>query len=138
MSIRPKARAACAALACSTFLACGSRVADEALLFGHVWTLREMSGSRIPPGAEAGLFTAEFQADGQLSVRADCNRCSGRHEAAGGRMSISALACTRAFCAGTAPFDTDFVAQLGSAQGYDVGERRLTIRSERGRLVFDR
>ena len=56
----------------------------------------------------AGTFTLRFAEEGRLEVRADCNGCGGTYSLTGGRLSVSPLACTRAFCP-SAPFDTEYV-----------------------------
>ncbi len=82
-------------------------------------------------------FTAEFGSDGQVSVRADCNRCGASYESAGGTLSLGLMACTLAYCA-SAPLDTEYASVLQGAQSYDDSGDALTIRGPGGTLQFHR
>ena len=85
-----------------------------------------------------GRFAVEFRADGRVTVRADCNRCTGTYQADGSSLTIGPqLACTRAFCP-SAPLDEQYVAALASAISYEVRGDRLTILGQGGVLRFSR
>ena len=113
---------------------------DRDELRGREWVLQvfqhEDGSTTVPKG---DVFTLEFEDDESVSVRADCNRCSGSYDAPGSlRLRISALACTRAFCAETAPFDTEYVQQLNDANTYFLEGLILTVHTDDGVLIFDR
>ncbi len=77
--------------------------------------------------------------DGRASVIADCNRCNGAAVVGDNSVTLGpALACTRAFCSTSAPFDTKFVQILGTESVANVDGSLLTLRSERGILRFRR
>ena len=84
-------------------------------------------------------FTAEFAAEGRLSLRADCNRCSAGYTVDGGRLDVGLMACTRAFCVETAPLDTTYTTLVESAQTWSAsGDGRLELASDAGVLRFRR
>ena len=77
--------------------------------------------------------------DGRAAVRADCNRCNGLASVSGDVVTFDpALACTRAYCATSAPFDTAFVRLLADENRASIDGSTLTLRSERGTLRFRR
>jgi len=84
---------------------------------------------------EPGAYTAEFSAQGKVSARADCNRCSASYSAAGTSLEIGALACTRAYCGDDSLFD-DYVAALDGAATFERSSSSLVIRHPRGSLRF--
>ena len=85
--------------------------------------------------AEPGFYTADFAADGRVSARADCNRCSASYSAAAASLEIGALACTRAYCGDESLFD-DYVAALDGATSFERPGSSLVIRHSRGSLRF--
>ena len=77
--------------------------------------------------------------DGRAAVTADCNRCNGAAAIGDNTLTLGpALACTRAFCTTSAPFDTTFVQILGTESVASIDGSLLTLRSERGILRFRR
>jgi len=48
--------------------------------------------------ADPSLYTVRFGADGNLTARADCNRCAGPYRVAGATLTVGPLACTLAAC----------------------------------------
>jgi heat shock protein HslJ len=112
---------------------------DDEDLQGREWVLKVYQRNDGPTTVPRdGAFTIEFEDRDNVSVRADCNRCSGEYDATGDRLRISTLACTRAFCTETAPFDTEYVTQLDDARSYFVEGPLLTISTGDGLLIFDR
>lgn len=101
------------------------------------WGLQSfhMTGVSMESVVEPGLYTAEFTAEGRLSARADCNRCSSSYSAEGTRLEIGALACTRAYCGDESFFD-DYVAALDSATSFERTSSSLLIRHPGGSLHF--
>ena len=99
----------------------------------------ELQSFQIAGGAtgivEPGFYTADFAADGRVSARADCNRCSASYSAAGTNLEIGSLACTRAYCGDASLFD-DYVAALDGATSFERSSSSLVIRHPRGSLRF--
>jgi len=87
--------------------------------------------------ADAGRFTADFGADGDLFIEADCNVCSAGYEGTpdGSVEVIGPIPCTLAYCS-TAPLDTRFLALLQSARSWSIGEAGLELSSAGGWLLF--
>ena len=91
--------------------------------------------SAPPPGS---TFVLEI-VDGRASVTADCNRCNGAATVGSDRVTFGpALACTRAYCTTSAPFDSTFVRLLADESAASVQGETLTLRSPRGTLRFRR
>jgi heat shock protein HslJ len=84
---------------------------------------------------EPGLYTADFTAAGRVSARADCNRCSASYSAAGTKLEIGALACTRVYCGDGSLFD-DYVTALDGATSFERSSADLVIRHPRATLRF--
>jgi heat shock protein HslJ len=83
--------------------------------------------------SEPDRFTAEFAADGRVSLRADCNRCAGGYTATTGALAVSPMACTRAYCA-SAPLDTTFTMLVGQATVWTASNGNLELRGDSGVL----
>lgn len=71
-------------------------------------------------------YTIRLEDNGQASLRADCNNCTGRYSLEGSSISLSNLACTRAFCS-LASFDGNYTAALESVRSVSVSGNTLTI-----------
>jgi heat shock protein HslJ len=71
-------------------------------------------------------YTVRFEDDGQLSVRADCNTCTGRYVLEGSSLFVNAVACTRAYC-GLTSFDVSYAEALESVRMATVSGNQLTI-----------
>jgi heat shock protein HslJ len=82
-------------------------------------------------------FIADFSADGRLSARTDCNRCSGGYTATARALAVGPMACTLAACS-SSPLDTDFAGLLSEASSWEATDSRLTLRSANGQLVMVR
>lgn len=95
------------------------------------------SGQAEVPIAAPDQFTAEFTANGLARLRADCNRCVASYTADGPRLSVSPMACTRAYCASTAPLDDKFTSLVARAQAWAAPDaRQLELSSDAGVLRF--
>lgn len=103
------------------------------------WTLvgqQRPGEAEIPP--PPGVFFRMELADGRAAITADCNRCSGPGTVGDSSVTIGpTLACTRAFCA-SAPADDIFLRLLAGESSATLDGDRLTLRSERGVLRFQR
>ena len=82
---------------------------------------------------EPERFTAEFGADGRVSLRADCNRCSGGYTATTGALAVGPMACTRAYCS-SAPLDMTFTMLVGEATTWTAAKSSLELRGDSGVL----
>jgi putative lipoprotein len=74
--------------------------ADTVGLVGPVWRLVEFLGgddTRLKPDDPA-KYTIEFNADGSLNARIDCNRGRGTWKSSGPSLELGPLALTRAAC----------------------------------------
>jgi heat shock protein HslJ len=107
---------------------------------GGVWRLvdRQLPGEAAVAPPAASTFTFQV-VDGRAAVKADCNQCGGGALVGGDTVTVGpALACTRAFCTLSAPYDTTFVQMLSGDNDAAVDGDTLTLRSPRGTLRFRR
>ena len=105
-----------------------------------LWKLQSFqpSGSASVPVSNPERFTMELRADGRVSVRADCNRCSATYSVSGETLAVGPnAACTRAACA-SAPFDQQYVRALAGATMARVSGDTLECVSPSGILRFAR
>ena len=107
---------------------------------GGSWTLVAQQPAGEAESAPPAGSTFGFQiVDGRAAVTADCNRCNGAAAIGDNSLTVGpTLACTRAFCTTSAPFDTTFVQILGTESVANIDGSLLTLRSERGILRFRR
>ena len=87
----------------------------------------------MPLATTIDVGSAEFAANGRVSLRADCNRCSGGYIATTGALTVSPMACTRAYCS-SAPLDTTFTMLVGQATVWTASNGSLELRGESGVL----
>ncbi len=81
MSIRRLAGRALALCGALVLASCAESVTGPSDLQGGAWRLASMeteTGGRFVPD-DPGRFTVEFDADGTVGVRADCNGCGGSY-----------------------------------------------------------
>ena len=112
---------------------------DDPALGGHVWLWQgtELRGERIAPEAPE-RYTVEFQPDGRVQVRADCNRGGAGYTARADRsLSITPVATTKMGCPAGSK-GTEFVRQLAEVGGYDFvdGNLMLALKSNAGAMRF--
>jgi heat shock protein HslJ len=98
--------------------------------------LRAPDGTQITP-PDSGRFTVQFEADGQVLARADCNGCGGRYTLDDDTVVVSQLACTLIGCPNP-PFDQQYLAVLVGASSFDLEDGKLILESSRGTLRFTR
>jgi heat shock protein HslJ len=108
-------------------------------LAGRVWTWQssELRGERIVPDAPE-RYTIEFQPDGRVQVRADCNRGGAGYTSRADRsVSITPVATTKMGCPAGSK-GTEFVRQLADVEGYDFVDGNLVLRlkSNAGTMRF--
>ena len=75
---------------------------------------------------ESVTLTAEFAADGRLSLVADCNRCAATYSATPGTLSVTPMACTRAYCP-SAPLDDHFSGLVSAATSWTATAHTLDL-----------
>jgi heat shock protein HslJ len=118
----------------------GTSSAVAAPLPGGTWrlvSLREANGPEVAI-SRPELFTADFGADGRVHLRADCNRCTGTYGSGALSLSVGPMACTRAYCAATAPLDDTFTRLVGAAVTWSADGQSLQLASTAGALRFRR
>lgn len=96
------------------------------------------AGASLQPVPAGTLFTAAFGADGRVSSVVDCNRCSGGYTADAETLAVSPMACTRAYCAASAGYDSTFEKLLASARRWKVQGNSLELTSDAGTMQFAR
>ena len=113
---------------------CGSdTLTGPSAVVGGVWKLQslEAPATGLVAIPQPSNYTVEFKDGGQMPVKADCNSCSGTYVISGDSLTVSAMACTLAFC-GSASFDAAFLAVLTNATTFGVQNSELTINSPKG------
>ena len=133
-------RARTAAVAAAALaLGCGGTVTGPSDVTGVTWRLQSLERADASVvTSPAGNFTLRFAEESRLEVRADCNTCGGSYRLAGPILSVSPLACTRAFCVTTAPFDTEYVTVLDAATSVEQSGGTLLVCGPAGVLRFSR
>ena len=95
---------------------------------GPVWSWQHtvrIDGSRTTP-AEPGHYTLRLGPDGQLNVRADCNRAGGRYRVEGLRLTLSVTHSTRAACPPES-LDRQFLADLAAVGAWRLEDGKLRM-----------
>ena len=115
----------------------GGLTTGPSALTGGVWKLQsiETLSAGLVGISRPDNYTVEFVDPTRVSVRADCNVCSGTYSLSGAGLTIGPLACTRAFCGATSQ-DTAFLEVLSSATTAGLRGIELSIDSPKGTLRF--
>jgi heat shock protein HslJ len=103
------------------------------------WTLVSIqpSGEAVQVKPATADYSAIFE-NGRISLRADCNVCSGLATVSSGAVSIGpVLACTRAACP-TMEFASVYVSLLAGEHSAATDGRSLTLQSAGGIVRFQR
>lgn len=118
----------------------GSTGATEASPLVGTWKLvgLQQDGQAAQAAPAGTFFSAEFTSDSRVHAVVDCNRCGGGYSVSEDSLTIGAMACTRAYCVASAPFDSAYEKLLSGAKGWSVKGTSLEIRSEGGVLRFER
>ena len=80
-------------------------------------------------------FTVRFESNDRLSVRADCNTCTGGYTLDGSSLSIGHLACTLIACP-TPGLDTLFTSALQNVRTANVSGTELVMTGTEFTLRF--
>ena len=131
--------AVCTSFACSTASSAGpTGVSLLDRIGGGSWTLvaQQPAGEQAIAPPRGSNFAFQI-VEGRAAVTADCNRCNGLASVSNASVTFGpALACTRAYCVTSAPFDTTFMRLLAEESRASIDGNTLTLRSERGTLRF--
>lgn len=100
-------------------------------LGGTVWRWQRtlMSDDSVTEPADPEAFTLEFQPEGRLVLRVDCNRGAGTYRLEGNKLRIGSVATTRAFC-GPGSLDSVFLRQLERVASYLMDGEDLVLELE--------
>ena len=104
-----------------------------------VWRIISIQHASQPvQTAPVGVqYQVEFD-DGRISLRVDCNTCTGSFAVNDGKLTIGpTLACTRAACA-TAAFESAVVSLLAGEHQATATLHNLTLTSSRGIVLLQR
>jgi len=96
------------------------------------------AGAPVQPVPAGTLFTAEFDGDGRVHSVVDCNRCGAGYSADADTLAIGLMACTRAYCVASAPFDSTYERLLSSSSRWRVEGNALELRGEPGSMTLVR
>ena len=101
------------------------------------WKLETVAhvGSALVTVPNPDQYTVRFETNGTLSVRADCNTCTGRYVLDGSTVSIGNLACTLIACP-TPGVDTLFTSGLQNAKTVTVSNNNLIMTGPEFTLRF--
>ncbi len=128
-----------AAAACVMVVACddNNQLAPSEIVGGS-WELKSIqTGSSAPITITTpSRYTAQFNDDGRVSVKSDCNSCGGSYSLNGSNLTIGPLACTKVFCGDTS-LDSQFSGALDGTARASVDGNELVIRSGDVTLRFE-
>jgi heat shock protein HslJ len=101
------------------------------------WLRSDYSDGSTVEASDPSLYTVMFQADGRMSIRADCNTGSASYSIDGDQLSITPGPMTLAAC-GPDSQDSIFLTDLMSAVAYDFDEQQLmlSLDADRGSMAF--
>ena len=101
------------------------------------WKLETVArvGSAIITVPNPEQFTVRFETNGTVSVKADCNTCTGRYVLDGSSVSIGNLACTLIACP-MPGLDTLFTSALQNARTASIAASKLVMTGSEGTMTF--
>ncbi len=121
------------ALVSMALVSCHSRgvsppARQDSEIVGVVWRLREIqrTNGQTVVADEPDKYTLELLPNGQVRIRADCNRGFGSYTIKGREISFHKTAYTRAACPPGSLFD-EFTRNLHEANSYVVKDSNLYI-----------
>jgi heat shock protein HslJ len=102
------------------------------------WNIVSIQASEGTQPAPSGVpYQITFVGDQVVSVRVDCNTCSGALSRSGNRLTIAGLACTRAACA-TAAYEASVLSLMTGEHAARVSGSTLWLESSRGVIQLSR
>lgn len=102
---------------------------EKPALTGVIWTLASIQSKNDSAGLprSSGLYTLEFQNDGNVVIRADCNRGRGNWASeAAGQLNITQIVTTRALCIPPSLHDR-FLSDLNDTNSFTLNEGKLNL-----------
>ena len=106
-------------------------------VLNQTWRLQSIErpdGTRVAV-ASPERFTLQFENNGRLSLRADCNVCGGAFQLNGKDFVVSPMACTRAFC-GSDSLDAEFLSVFATTASMVTADGALFVTHSGTRLTF--
>ena len=116
---------------------CGDNPLKPSDLKEVTWKLELIERAGVPTitVATPDQYTLRLGNDGRLSVRADCNQCSGTYTLDGDTLRIGNLACTLVGCpAGS--LDGAYAAVLQGSSSLAISDSHLILRNGTTTLRF--
>jgi len=130
---------AMAIAAAVTAAACSSQPLVPSDIVGGTWQLRSIheNGSDPISVAAPSRYTLQFQGDRHIAVRNDCNSCGASYTLSGSSLTLSQMACTRAFCGDTS-LDQSYSRALEGATMVSVNGSEMAVTGNGVTLTFAR
>jgi heat shock protein HslJ len=130
---------AMAIAAAMTVAACRSQPLVPSDIVGGTWQLSSIheNGSDLIRVVAPSRYTLQLEEQGHVAVTNDCNSCGGSYTLSGSSLTLSRMACTRAFC-GDASLDQSYSRALEGAATVSVNGSEMTINGNGVTLVFTR
>src|SRR5690242_13014759 len=116
---------------------CGDNPLKPSDLKDVTWKLEtiERAGSPTITVPNPEQYTLTLGNDGKVSVRADCNTCSGTYTLDGNTLKIGRLACTLVACS-LGSLDGIYTAFLEGSSSVAISDTHLILRSSTTTLHF--
>jgi heat shock protein HslJ len=113
------------------------RAHDDLVGTVWLWQRTQMNDDSVIQPPDPSSFKLEFQADGSVTMRVDCNRGTGTYTVDETRLLIEGVALTRAYC-GPDSLDQKFLKQLEQVTSYlrDGQELVLELKYDSGGMLF--
>ena len=122
-----------------TMAACSGQEPDQTIV-DTTWQWAQLietepASQSLVPNPEN--FTLNFETDGTISIKADCNMVSGTYDLDGSVLSIEMGMSTMAFC-GEESLDTHYLGLLSSVESFhmDEGSLYLDLQNGSGSMTF--
>jgi heat shock protein HslJ len=118
-------------------VACDESPLNPSEIVDITWKLESIArvGSALVTVPNPEQFTIRFESNNRVTVRADCNSCSGGYTLDGSSLSIGPLACTRVACPSPG-VDTLYTAALENVRTVAAAADRLVMTGSEFTLRF--
>jgi heat shock protein HslJ len=138
LDVRKTASALALAITLAGCAGDATRVTNPSPLDGTAWRLSrlERADHTVVTITDPDRYTLSF-AGSRLSIRSDCNRCSGTYQLTSAVFTVGPLACTKAFC-GEASLDSEYSTMVSDARSLQLDDDALVVRPPRGTLRYTR